>query len=95
MTIKEHLENKVNDYIARQIWAKVSTELDAKIPTGELADEHVRFPWMMKRALELMEEYKPVDKPAKKKPVPKKEPVKEKHEEKAEDSMGDSGSDPA
>ena len=94
MTIKESLENKVNDYIARQIWAKVSTELDAKIPTGELADEHVRFPWMIRRALELLDEYMAEKKPKEKKPAPKKEPVKEKHEEETEDSMGVSPREP-
>lgn len=95
MTIKEHLENRVNDYIARQIWAKVSTELDARIPTGELADEHVRFPWMLKRAIELMEEYMGKKKPEKKKPAPEKEPVEDNDGKETEDSMVTRGGGPA
>ena len=81
--------NRVNDYLARQIWAKISTELDHQMmQAGKLNDEHERFPWMLKRAEELLEEYiveKKPEKPGKKVPVEKVPAVKEKHEEKAED----------
>ena len=55
--IKDFLMERVNSYIAKQLWQKISTELDAKIPTGELADERARFPWMVKRASELIKEF--------------------------------------
>jgi len=64
MTIKEFLINKANEFIAKEIWRNLGTELDRKI-NGELADEHVRFPWIVKRAMELAEEY--TEKPVKKK----------------------------
>ena len=91
MTIREFLINKVNEYIARQLWTKISTELDTKVmKTKELADEHKRFPWMIKRIDDLLDEYVPVEK--KKKQEHKEEVV---NEEKAKDSMGDSSGDPA
>ena len=58
MTIKQHITEKVNEYIARQIWAKISTELDhLMMQQGKLHDEVERFAWMRKRANELVKEF--------------------------------------
>ena len=54
-SIEQHLMNRVNAHIAKQLWQKMSTELEA--PSGRLADEREKFPWMIKRAKELLKEY--------------------------------------
>jgi hypothetical protein len=58
MTVKQHLEDRVNAWLAKQLWDKISTELEKKM-RGELADEHVRFPWIQERVKELLSEYLP------------------------------------
>jgi CO dehydrogenase/acetyl-CoA synthase beta subunit len=58
MTVKQHLEDRVNAWLAKQLWDKISTELEVKM-RGELADEHVRFPWIQERVKELLSEYLP------------------------------------
>lgn len=57
MTIRQHLNDKVNAYIAKELWQKISTEYDDKVMHGGLGDEHERFPWLVKRAKELLKEY--------------------------------------
>ena len=57
MTVKQRLEELVNARIAKELWDKLNTELEAKSMSGELADEHVRFSWMTKRSKELLKEY--------------------------------------
>ena len=84
MTVREHLQDRVNAWIAKTLWAKISTELDSKTMSGELADEHVQFPWMQKRMNELLEEFIPEKVRAKKAPV-KRDEKEEANEEKAED----------
>jgi len=84
MTVKEHLQDKVNAWIAKTLWAKISTELDAKTMSGELADEHAQFPWLQKRMGELLKEYVPEKVRAKKPPVNRDE-KDEANEEEAED----------
>ncbi|HUS88653.1 MAG TPA: hypothetical protein VMW91_04645 [Desulfosporosinus sp.] len=57
MTVKQHLEDKINAYIAKQIWGKISTELDRMVPSGELAEEQKRYRWIIVRGIELLKEY--------------------------------------
>ena len=54
-SIEQCLMNRVNAHIAKQLWQKMSTELEA--PSARLADERKKFPWMLKRAKELLKEY--------------------------------------
>lgn len=62
MTIKEHLQARTNDWIAKQLWAQMSTELDNKTMAGVFKDEPERFAWILKRINELLSEYKLEDK---------------------------------
>ena len=57
MTAKQYLEERVNARIAKELWDKMNTELEVGTMSGELADEHVRFSWMSKRAKEMIKEY--------------------------------------
>ena len=61
MTIREHLQDKVNAWIAKELWAGISTEKDAKtMRTHELTgDMHQVIPWMMKRMDEILDEFVP------------------------------------
>ena len=63
MTVKQHLTDKANAYIAKELWQKMSSELNNRIERGELGDEHERFPWIAKRVKEILEEYLNEEKP--------------------------------
>ena len=54
-SIEYYLMEKVNANIAKQLWQKMSTELEA--PGKRLLDERKKFPWMIERAKELLKEY--------------------------------------
>ena len=86
MTVREHLQDKVNAWIAKTLWAEISTEKDHKtMRTHELTgDMHQVIPWMMNRMEELLKEFIPEKARAKKPPV-KRDEKEEANEEKAED----------
>ena len=59
MTVREHLQDKVNAWIAKTLWAQISTEKDNKtMRTHELTgDMREVIPWMMNRVEEVIEEF--------------------------------------
>ena len=57
MTIEEHLIDRANAYIAKELWQKISTELDASVGKRILTSEKERFTYIKKRVTELLKEY--------------------------------------
>ena len=55
MTVRQHLTDKANAWIASQLWRKINKELGRN--EKELVDEHEKFPWIMNRVKELSKEY--------------------------------------
>lgn len=57
MTIQEHLQDKVNAWIAKQIWQSISTEKDnLTMREHKLATTREQFDFMRQRADELIRE---------------------------------------
>ena len=57
MTIEEHLIDRANAYIAKELWQKISTELDASVGKAILTTEVERFQYIRKRVNDLLKEY--------------------------------------
>ena len=59
MTVKQELTERVNRYLAAEIWRKVSTEYEDSNMQGRFATEAERYEWLIKRSDELLKQYMP------------------------------------
>ena len=54
MTVEQHLIEHANNWLAREIWRKISTELEDNAIQGRFTTEAEKYEWLQRRIKELL-----------------------------------------